>query len=240
MKTTRKKPDWSVFDRARIKERAYHEAGHAVVEFLLGRAQSHLVHISMRGNDERAAYVRRERCIEAAFLLHAAVPANQRPAFRSTAIREGIFCLAGPAAEWKSTGDVDFHWFDQLCESAEWDGDDDFMHPLLFAKKVTKTEGHAWLLLRHMARWTDELLAVPRVWKTVESLADSLRHGDEMPGKAACAVMENAWGDDAGLPLFALGRQWRRRMLEVRSSRTPKSSAKIFRGPPWQSDREER
>jgi hypothetical protein len=217
----RRRTNWSAFDRARVKPHAYHEAAHAVVEFLLGRARSHLVHISMRGNDERAACVRRERCIELAFLLNAAIPVNQRAAFRSTAIREGILCLAGPAAEWKATGDVDFDWFEQLYESAESDGDNDFLHPLLFARKVTKTEGHAQLLLRHMARWTDDLLAVPRVWKTVESLANSLRHGNVMSGKVACALMENAWGNDAGVPLFALGKQWRRRMFAVRPSRAP-------------------
>ena len=51
MRKTKKKRrlDWRGWDRARAKEHAFHEDGHAVVEFLLGRADTHLMHIDMRG-----------------------------------------------------------------------------------------------------------------------------------------------------------------------------------------------
>src|SRR5438067_278789 len=119
--------DWATYDREHIKEHAYHESGHAVVEFLVGRARGHLVHISMLGDDERAARVRRERCIDVTFLLRLkTVPDDQRALVRAMAIREGIFCLAGPAAEWRATGDPNYHWFDELCKSAEYEENSDF------------------------------------------------------------------------------------------------------------------
>jgi hypothetical protein len=207
--------DWDTYDRDHIREHAFHEAGHAVVEFLLGRARGHLVHISMRGDHAVAARVRRERCMDVMFLhqLRGPIADDQHAFARAMAVREAVQCFAGPAAEWEATGDPDDHWFSHLCKAADYEENSDFDDALLFARKVTNSEGKAWLLLRRIAAWTDELLSLPRVWKTVESLANSLHHGIEMPGAVACEIMERAWGGDHRLPIFTLGRKWRRRML---------------------------
>src|SRR4051794_29747786 len=104
--------DWDQFDREHIREHAIHESGHAVVEFLYGRAWGHLVHISLRGTNERAGYVRRERCMDVRSLRSLkSVPEAQREFFRRMAIREGMMCFAGPAAEAKAFPDDGADWF---------------------------------------------------------------------------------------------------------------------------------
>src|SRR5436190_1278373 len=70
----------------------------------------------------------------------------------------------------------------------------DFDNPAQFASAVSRSSGHANLLVRRMAAWTDELIATPRVWTTVTSLAEKLEHGIEMPGEKACEIMDSAWG----------------------------------------------
>jgi hypothetical protein len=82
------------------------------------------------------------------------------------------------------------------------------------ASFIGYTGGQVLAILRMVAKWADELMAIPRVWGTVTALASNLKHGATMSGSEACRIMREAWGDDDGLPIRGLGRRWTRRFMK--------------------------
>jgi hypothetical protein len=216
-RSTRSKLSWRSYHRARNREHAHHEAGRAFMEFFLGRADRTLIQIDMRAFRNSPACVRRHPSPDLEALLSDvifddALTIGGHKRNRRVAIREAMVCLAGPAAGWKVAGDPDGHWFHELWEIGE-DHDRDLKLALRCARNAVNGERQARQLLSHAARWTDELLEIPRVWNTVEALAKHLPHGKRLSGAKAARLMRQTWGEDDSYPLLFMGPKWLRRML---------------------------
>jgi hypothetical protein len=221
VKGGKSKLDWSVFDAEHATANAHHEAAHAVSYFICGMPAEHLVHISMIGDDDTVARIRRTHCIDALLLSSiepATVPPELADVYRRAAIRESVFGFAGPAADNRFKNGSD-DWFQDMCDNGLYLENTDFSRPLEYATNILRTGGLAWHLLRTAARWTDELLDVPRVWNTITALANRLAVGKIMPGHKAFGIMESAWGGSASsIPVLDLGIRWRRRFFGARPS----------------------
>lgn len=204
------------YGRERAVDTAYHEAAHAVVEFLYGRAWSHLIHISMVPEPGSWGFTRRRGSLDRMLGEGMTYAPEYRSYFRGNGMREIIFDLAGPAVD-AIREDLDvtsLDWLISLADDAVDDPDGcDYAAAYRMTSGIATTERQRWAALKQGAKWTDELVRTPRVWSTIAALAGHLKYGEIMQGETACEIMQKAWGDGSTLPLADLGRKWMRRLF---------------------------
>jgi hypothetical protein len=208
---------------AEEKEIAYHEAGHAAMQWMCG--QSH--HISAIRMIQHAPAVVVESTpsdIQSLRLFSELTPENRKP-IRIKAEQVLMFLLAGFATEPKLKpaffaavpkqlfpGPL---WYEmQLLAMGADEAESlcDIRKALILANTVCGDEQKARRMVRVIAGWTDEALAHPRLWAVVEALGEELLAiKTRMSGKCACQIMEKAWGGNDALPYMEMGAVWRRR-----------------------------
>ena len=209
-----KEIDWDEIGRADNRQHAHHEAGHAVADFLFDNSYR-ISHICMESSEEIMGEVWRSRPKEITDLIlrlkyTQSEMANEGE--RRAAYREILTLFAGPAAGDRVVDEPNGDWLSSLNEEIDESANDLPMAREL-AGIVWRTWGRQESIIRTVAKWADELMAIPRVWGTVTALAGKLGHGVTMSGEDACRIMREAWGDDDGLAIRSLGRKWTRRFM---------------------------
>jgi len=193
---------------------SYHEAGHAVVQFLFGQGR-HIKSISMIPTDDSLARV---TCQDRGdlYLIRSMEQKEEKSwtlQYRRAAYREIIVNLAGPSSKNKSRDIPHPHWCFELIENIE-DWGSDMKKAATLSFQIARTDRRAAVIIRMLAEYTDELFTTPRVWNVTTALAEKLRPGVTMSGEDASTIMSGAWGEDEEIlpPLFSLGSQWIRRL----------------------------
>ena len=194
---------------------AYHEAGHAAVDWMFGNSNN-IRFIDMRGNLDSRAFVSAKRWNLGKFDLADSLTR----CFVALHTKQDVMnCLAVYAAENRIRPSDYDHWLDEQldmngCDWSEGNPKDphDVARALRAAKNLRGDNGNAWRFLRQMASWTDDALSHPRLWDVVATLAERLAGGKaRMSGAVACRIMDKAWGDETALPYMDMGHKWRRR-----------------------------
>jgi hypothetical protein len=204
----------------RKREIAYHEAGHAAIQWMFGNANN-IDHISMYGTIDFSAIVRTREYDFIKLILDSPntepidkLPPTMQNVLRIQAKQRMMHDLAGYGTEGKLNPVDDWHWLDIQLDEGEWEYSegDDINRAVKVAKAVCGDNGNAWRMLRKMAAWTDEAILHPRLWAVIDALAKQLvTVKKRMGGIKAYRIMEKAWGENTGLPYMDMGRQWRRR-----------------------------
>jgi hypothetical protein len=199
---------------------AYHEAGHAVYHWL-GMTPGDLYDIDMRPNGDSVARVNSKNVVTSEVFIRAQLQYDK--AFgRALAASGVLFLLLGPAAENAVEG-KDSDWLSNLIDEMyvehdpvpENDGSD-IARAIRIAMAAYGEKGkRPWTFIYRVGKWADELVSIPQVWNTVESMAKELQASDYIGSDRAWDIMEAGWGEDARgpIPFFALGRKWRRRLF---------------------------
>lgn len=194
----------------RRKVTAYHEAGHAVMDWLWWR-ENHLVMIDMRGKTGVHAFVKSERRLD----RNPDTWPNELRQLNATAMI--MQKLAGPAAgsrfdgtgsEWFSVTFEEYgHLERSLIESSDMG---------LSIKAARAGVGNKrWLsFLEKVAKWTEEAVSHAKVWKIIEALATRLETQQTMQASSAIRIIEKSAGDDWSAPirLHSLGAKWEKRL----------------------------
>lgn len=206
------------------KATAYHEAGHAVMDWLWWN-ENHLVKIDMRPRLGTWAIVRTERRRDLMpGVIRAMVEASPIVGKRA-AIAAVMQFMAGPAAQSRVDDELGENWLESLLEEVYCEDEDapssDIGKAIKAAQALHGDRGQRWFqFLKTVCRWTSEAMDHPNVWTMVESLGDRLLTQQTMQASTAIRIMEQSAGDNfSGLMrLHALGKQWKRRLPLPRES----------------------
>jgi hypothetical protein len=157
--------------RGMSRRTAYHEAGHVAARMFTGLDSGHIIHVSIIPEGEMDGHERSERNT-AEFALDAYPPPLMRTVGRCLLL--GM--LAGRGAEARVAVPEDREdILDEgaLFEQGEEEGTDLF-RALRIADIMAGPRMPARRILEQAAKWTDEMLALPDVWRCVETLAGML------------------------------------------------------------------
>ena len=179
-------------------EVAFHEAGHVVIAWLLGRGEE-IQHIDTSGNDSNLAFVR--------FASRRSYPS------RLDLIQNLSIDLAGPRASGRVIDDDD--WVATLWDSGEGDIEGTDLHSAFRSAMVLRPRSPAKLIGR-VASWVEELFSIPRVWSVVVAVAEAVAGGNLIDGRVLVSIMDHSWGKCSTEPICDLGRKWRRRFMDCR------------------------
>jgi hypothetical protein len=164
-------PDLGVL-RDLIKGLAYHEAGHVVGRMFTGHEAGHVVLVSIIPDGQTLGRERSERNLGAVAL--SSYPA---PLKRSTGRCILLGLLAGEAAQGRIKGSRP-GWLEEetfFRESETWEEEGtDFFRAERIAEIMAGPKNPPHVVLRWAARWAEEMVALPEVWATVETLAELL------------------------------------------------------------------
>jgi hypothetical protein len=171
--------------RQRMKETAYHEAGHAAVTAFFGDDHSHFVRITIIPTGAYLGVFRRERILK--------ILGGDYSRFEWIRGHKTLFyLLGGRMAEGRIGGDVlpivdaVMGGMDQLCFFDSWDPEDeseaekewrqstDEGKALEVAELLSKPQWPAFRILEQAEKRTGEILELPAVWGTVERIAQRL------------------------------------------------------------------
>lgn len=207
--------------RKTILSWAYHEAGHAVVGWLLNEPFDFLEVIEADkiqwGKTQQGGYVSFQH-------EHPLIEIPKLIATHPSVARTRVAChvttlLAGPHAqhlffalndEHFDEDDGELIWLDVLYFSSGPDPSADsdlgqvqrivnFLYP--------RRSRRWWRHLYMMATWTEELFRIPEVWKVTDALAKCLDRQKVMEGVEALELMNRMW------PRRKLDRKWNRRFF---------------------------
>ena len=211
-------------------QHAMHEAAHAVAAWFLGDWD--LVQISMQPNRKSVARNRR-RCFIRPVPIAADAAALKRQWAKYEYAREAIIFLAGPYSD-GATEPSDSHWLELAIEiSDDFDAMDhwggilteqmvlDYLKSLSPLDDITvatlyayclfpRSRRRAWRWLDMVAKWTEEMLSLPRMWSAVESLADVLLRQNTME-RFRCLDLIGKAMNHKGAPLYLQLPKWRQR-----------------------------
>lgn len=148
--------------RGMMRCKAYHEAGHAAAHAFIGDDASHAALLTI---------IPTGRCAG----LHCVADAMPDGYFRSyppplarvLGRHQLLYLLAGNGAEIRVANKAAF------CDEGDAEGGDRF-RALRIADLLARPGWPAWRVLDTAALWTAEMLALPDVWRTVETLAGML------------------------------------------------------------------
>ncbi len=157
--------------RSRLMETAYHEAGHSAARLFTGLEAGHVVGLSVIPTVENQGF---ERVVGAcAEHWFSSAP---WPVMRGVGRCALLNLLAGRGAQARVTAPeerADTLDEDALWEEGEIEGTDLF-RALRIAKIMARPGMPDYRVLTLAAKWTGEMLALPDVWRTVETLASLL------------------------------------------------------------------
>jgi len=191
--------------RSLLRKTAYHEAGHCAARMFTGQEASHITKVSVIPEGESLGYETSERNF-AEGLLSSYPPPLQRSAGRCFLL--GILAGRGAAARAAVPEErVAILDEDALAEEGEEPGKD-----LFRARRVADIMARpgmpAYRVLTLAEKWTIEMLALPEVWRTVETLAGLLLERGTIDDRdeimTACDGIR-----DLGMN----SRKWRRRLF---------------------------
>jgi hypothetical protein len=173
------------FAREKLRETAYHEAGHAAVHAFMGDEYGHLTTISIIPENDGICGKTKGRVMRARMPTLEYYEAKKRRGFNISweLKRKIIWLLAGTVAgqialnEPEQIFDADGDWADWQAEGykseEEW-----LRHDLGQCQQViSMVESNLWpafRILTTMEKWTRELLQQGNVWRVVELLAERL------------------------------------------------------------------
>jgi hypothetical protein len=208
-----------LLDPAFRRSVAYHEAGHAAIHWFFGTLGD-FYGISMVPNGDTWARVTSKGCNwDFRVVVEPLTKVLPRQA-RVNAARCILFNLAGPWVQnqvedrdptWLDV-EVDLHWDD----GAGYDDDADVCRAIRAAFAAVGEKGsRPWSMLRRVARWVEEALSEPRMWRVVEALATRLQQVDVLGPEEAIGLMEDAYGGHVTPQAYAC-RKWRRRFRALR------------------------
>ncbi len=188
-----RRKNWSRL-RAMMRSTAYHEAGHVAARMFTGLEPWHVVHVSIIPDAKTTGRERSERNFAEVALAHYPPPL-MRCAGRSLLL--GM--LAGRGAEARVAAPDDRE--DILDDDALWmQGEDegtDLFRAMRIADTMARPGMPAHRVLNMAARWTEEMLALPDVWRCVETLAGMLIERGIIEDKAeimaACEPILDGW-----------------------------------------------
>lgn len=215
LQTDRRKRTREALGPERLQIDAFHEAGHVVMNWLLGLGFN-LDFIDMYGTDEASAYVhyRRDECG-----VHMVETFRELPLGKHRATQEVMICMAGPAAEYKHMA-FEGDWFLAIQQKHESETDD-----LGCATAVAKalhgnTEPASVDFLRTVSQWSYDVIGDPQIWPIVEQLAVHLVKsvGAEPYERTTASIAHKIIEVAAGRlvrnhpPIGSLGDQWKQRL----------------------------
>jgi hypothetical protein len=160
------------FLRDLIKGIAYHEAGHVVGRMFTGHDARHVVLVSIIPDGQTLG---RERSVRP--ISEFALDSYPAPIKRGTGRCLLLGLLAGEAAQGRVDG-CSPGWLEEEMswrESETWEDEGtDFFRANRIAEIMAGPKNPPHVVLRWAARWTEEMIALPEVWATVETLAGLL------------------------------------------------------------------
>ena len=195
--------------RARLKEIAYHEAGHVAARVFTWQEPSHICQISIMPKAESMGRVTIERPSVMCIVESGGYSDSIR---RAQGYQLLLFLLAGDMAAEAATGDLaDFdldEWFDDFIDE---DGTD-AAQARRVAGAMSKPGWPSYKILDTARRWTAEMLMLPEVWQHIEGLANRLLDIGVVIGTDLDAFLS----DSATLGLSMRLPKWRRRLHSVK------------------------
>lgn len=195
------------FLRKEIRRVAYHEAAHVAARMFTGHEASHVLLVSILPDaaTDTLGRERSERNVSEVLLPH--YPDDMKQANGRCLL---LSLLAGRAAE-DRLDDSPSPLADEMalrwCETWEQEGTD-FFRAEKIAGIMARPGFPAHRVLHLAAKWTEEMLAVPEVWATVERLAALLIERGEIADREEIeSVCEGI--------VFMVGRlpRWKRRLF---------------------------
>jgi hypothetical protein len=193
---------WSAI-RESMRRTAYHEAGHFAARLFTRLELSHVLAISIIGNEKFAGYVRAERNFTESN-LESEPPPLQRSRGRMLLLEN----LAGSGAEIMLDQPEEWESIFAYLE-VEWNDEEgtDLSRALRIAKIMAKPFMPVGRILKLADKWTLEMLSIPTVWNVVETVAGKLiKHGEIMNEELY------AMADDSNFPTIYHLSEWRRRI----------------------------
>ena len=161
-------PEWI---RGKVRRVAYHEAGHVAARMFTGQEARNIVHVSIIPDGMNDGHERSERNI-AEIALAAYPPPMMRGAGRCLLL--ALLAGRGAAARIAAPEDrIEILDDDDLWMEGEQKGTDLF-RALRVADIMARPYMPAYRVLNLAAKWTEEMLALPDVWHSVETLAGML------------------------------------------------------------------
>jgi len=190
--------------RGMIRTSAFHEAGHVVAKMFLGLEPSHVSRVSIVPNKETNGRVSVERIMDKKMVNR--LPPELK---RMTVMKLLIDYLAGRGVEFRlalEKRDKDYGILDPDTEDWDTEGSDLFEANRV-AELIVRPYRPARRVLKQAEKWTLEMLDIPVVWRTVETLADVLtKDGSIESNKAISGYCENIFCIGISLP------KWKRRL----------------------------
>ncbi len=195
--------------RAFMREIAFHEAGHVAARMFTGQEAGHIVYVSILPDADSMGRERSERNIAEVSLVDYPPP-MMRGAGRCLLL--ALLAGRGAAARIATPEEREEILDDAaLCMEGEQEGTDLF-RALKVAEIMARPGMPARRVLALAAKWTEEALALPDVWGTVERLAGMLRERGTIEDRdeimTACDGILNA---GRKLP------KWKRRLLPTKA-----------------------
>jgi len=195
-------PEWI---RGMVRRTAFHEAGHVAARMFNGFEAGHIVHVSIIPDATNNGHTRVRACAE--LILKHYPPPMKRSAGRCLLLD----LLAGRGAANRVADPEDRE--DILDEDALWmEGEQegtDLFRALRVAEIMARPGMPARRVLALAEKWTVEMLALPDVWRTVETLAGMLLDRGTIEAAEIMPACENILGMSMNLP------KWRRRLHDL-------------------------
>jgi hypothetical protein len=165
---------------------ATHEAGHATAMWLSGRGDS-IAHVQMTVSDDCLAAVRlrggsRENWVQ---------PYDENFLTMTQAAPLVFVDLSGPCAEGLASREPFPRWFEAMADEGL---EGDATNAESYGRRLAVAPDVRLAFFRRAARWTEDVLTIPRIWKTVKTLAAVLEDVKALDGTEAVAIMTTAFG----------------------------------------------
>lgn len=190
--------------REKIRKTAYHEAGHVAARMFTGHEAGHIIHVSIIPEGFIDGHERSNRNYAESLLSD-----YHEEAKRANGRCLLLGLLAGRGAEYRIAAPDERE--DILDENAIWEqGEEegtDLFRALRVADVLARPGMPARRVLALAEKWTVEMLALPEVWRTVETLAGTLlERGIITDAKEILATCESIL--DLGMSLS----KWKQRL----------------------------
>jgi hypothetical protein len=202
----------------RLREVAFHEAGHVVGRMFTNLAGANIVQVSVIPDQTTLGRVSMTMNFEERFF-----PIYPQPTKRCIGISLLLWLLAGRGAELRVRGcdadellDEDHMWEEQLEDGT------DISRVVAIAAAMERKRNPADRILEKAAKLTNEMLDLPEVWNAIDRLANVLidravlEDMEEVEGICGCAV-----GLSLKIP------RWRRRLNMTAKERRELSGQQI-------------
>jgi hypothetical protein len=189
-----------------IKSIAYHEAGHVIGRMFTGQDTAHITLVGIIPDQANMGRVRTERNFTEMFLDSRPAPLKRQD---GRCLLLGL--LAGEAAQARVDG-FNPGWLEEemsLRESDTWEDEGtDFFRAERIAEIMAGPKNPPHVVLRWAARWTEEMIALPKVWATVETFAGLLiERGEISDPEEIFRLCDGICGEAYKSP------KWRRRLF---------------------------